>query len=87
MAEMLPVLLIVIFGQQFGERLSSRSAGFPWGGLVLALTWGAVHALTRGSPGAGLSGALFSLAAGGMYLALRRHAVPSFLAMTAAFII
>lgn len=50
--ETLVVVTVLACGQRAGELRFGRPA-VPWGGLVLALTWGAVHVLLQG-PAAGL---------------------------------
>ncbi len=66
------VLLIIIFGQHAGE-LWFKHHHVPWGGVLVALTWGLVHMLTKNDLQAGLlsagSGLLFGIA----YLAVRRN--------------
>lgn len=45
-AEAVVVSLIIGFGQRAGERCSGVGR-VPWGGIMLALTWGLVHFLTQ----------------------------------------
>ena len=47
--EVVLVLLIAAFGQQFWEALRKGRSQFPFGGVVLCCTWGAIHTLSRGS--------------------------------------
>ena len=51
---MVLVLLIAAFGQQFWEALRKGRSQFPFGGVVLCCTWGAIHTLSRGSLSTGL---------------------------------
>lgn len=81
------VLLIVVFGQKFAEALLRRESRFPWGGVVLCCTWGAVHILTKGSVATGAGVMVFSLAYGEIFLLLRRNAVWSYGMLAAAFIL
>lgn len=85
--EVVLVLLIVAFGQRFWEELRRGRSRFPFGGVVLCCTWGAVHTLSRGSLSAGLGVMAFGLMYGGMYVLLGRDARASYLAMLAAFVI
>ena len=52
--EVVLVLLIAAFGQQFWEALRKGRSQFPFGGVVLCCTWGAIHTLSRGSLSTGL---------------------------------
>lgn len=85
--EVVLVLLIVAFGQRFWEELRRGRSRFPFGGVVLCCTWGAVHTLSRGSLSAGLGVMAFGLMYGTMYVLLGRDARASYLAMLAAFVI
>ena len=48
--EVVLVLLIAAFGQRFWEALRKGRSQFPFGGVVLCCTWGAIHMLSRGEP-------------------------------------
>ena len=85
--EVVLVFLIVVFGQKFVETLLKKSSRIPWGGFILALTWGAIHVLTKGNLRDGLGTMAFSLMYGLMYLALEKDTKWSYLAMAAAFMI
>jgi hypothetical protein len=47
------VLLIIVFGQKAGE-LWFKQSRIPWGGILVGLTWGLVHMLTKGDLQTGL---------------------------------
>ncbi len=81
------VVLIVAFGQRFGEGLLGRESRFPFGGVLLCCTWGAVHILSRGSVSAGLGTMAFSLAYGGIYLLLGRDLRWAYAATALAFLV
>ncbi len=67
------VLLIIIFGQKAFETLLKKKTQIPFGGIVLALTWGAVHFISRGIDSwNGISCMIFSILSGIMYLKLKR---------------
>lgn len=85
--EVVLVFLIVVFGQKFVETLLKKPSRIPWGGFILALTWGAIHVLTKGNLTDGLGTMAFSLMYGLMYLALEKDTKWSYLAMAAAFMI
>ena len=46
--EMLLAGLIISLSQQAVECISGKQTMFPWGGIVLALTWGLGHYITKG---------------------------------------
>lgn len=86
-SRMLLVFLILAFGQKFFEALLGRQTSIPWGGILLALTWGLVHILSKGSLSAGLGVALFSLAYGEIYLQLDKNALWTYGIITLAFLV
>jgi len=76
LCEVAVVVLLVVLGQRAGELRFGRPA-VPWGGLVLALTWGATHILLQG-PATGLYAMLASLLYGLVFsLGNRRFAATS----------
>lgn len=85
--EVVLVLLIAAFGQQFWEALRKGRSQFPFGGVVLCCTWGAIHTLSRGSLSTGLGVMAFGLMYGAIYVLLGRDARTPYLAMLAAFVI
>jgi hypothetical protein len=76
-AEVLVMALIIAFGQRAGELRFGRPA-VPWGGLLLALTWGLVHIAVQGVA-TGLYGIVVSIAFGTIFILtgsrLRRSSV------------
>lgn len=70
-AELLVVVLIIGFGQQAGER-SFRPKWAPWGGVMLALTWGLVHALTQ-EPATAIYGVALSVVMGAVHVLTGRN--------------
>lgn len=87
MFEVVLVVLILVFGQKFGEVLSGKTIPIPWGGIVLCLTWGAIHSLTQGSLYTGIGVMTFSLIYGVIYLLLNRNFKYSYLFILLAFVI
>lgn len=85
--EVVPVLLIIIFGQKFVEEILKKKSKIPWGGVILGCTWGAVHILTQGSIETGISVMMFSLIFGEIYLLLNRNTKWSYLAVAVAFML
>lgn len=79
------ILLVIALGQRAGETAFGHPA-IPWGGLVLALTWGAVHILLQG-PATGLYAMAAAVLYGCIYAWCNRRAVPSYLLVTAAFVL
>lgn len=85
--EVVLVFLIVSFGQKFIETVLKKKSRIPWGGILLTITWGAVHYITKGNVVDALGTMAFSIAYGLIYLLLERNAKWSYLAMAAAFMI
>lgn len=82
LVESLIVVGMIALYQRAGER--DFDANYvPWGGIGLALTWGALHALMSGS----LEVLVLPLAMGVVYLVGKKHAVPVFLAVALVFVI
>lgn len=61
------ISLIVIFGQKAFETWF-RNEKIPYGGIVLALTWGLMHIVSKGSVAAGLLAAFGGFLYGAAYL-------------------
>lgn len=70
--ETVMVLLIIIFGQQAGE-IWFKKRWVPWGGILVALTWGLVHSLTKGDLLIGLVACFDGLLYGIAYLVVKRN--------------
>jgi hypothetical protein len=64
-------MLILIFGQKACE-VWFRKEKIPYGGIVVALTWGLVHILTKGSLATGILAAGAGFSFGVTYLLLNR---------------
>jgi hypothetical protein len=77
------MVLVVGFGQAFGERKFSKK-NIPWGGILLALTWGLSHWLNKGME-AGITCAIVALYFGISYLLLKKNAVYSWLLFAIAY--
>lgn len=83
------VTLIIIFGQKYGEnrfKVNIRKSLIPWGGLLLMITWGAVHMLTKDVM-VGVEGMIWSLVFGITYLVLRKNTKLTYLFVTLMFIL
>lgn len=59
--------LIIIFGQKACEKWFNNEA-IPYGGIVLALTWGLMHIVSKGSISVGLLSAFGGFLYGAAYL-------------------
>lgn len=70
-AETFLLSLIIVFGQQAGERWFGNTA-IPYGGIVLGLTWGLAHILSKGSAAVGLLSAAGGFLMGASYLIMGR---------------
>ncbi len=78
-------LLIIVFGQKAGE-VWFRKENLPYGGIVCGLTWGLVHALTRGSLLMGVIGMFFGFLLGVAYLLTGRDIRKSYPILLVMFI-
>lgn len=65
-------VLIIVFAQQAGEIWFKRS-NVPWGGILVALTWGLAHILTKGDLLVGLLSCLGGLLYGCVYLSCKKN--------------
>lgn len=59
--------LIIIFGQKACEKWFKKE-NIPYGGIILALTWGLMHILSKGSVAVGLLSAFGGFLYGAAYL-------------------
>lgn len=70
--ETILVYLIIVFGQEAGESLF-KTKNIPYGGILAALTWGLIHALTQGTLLAGILSAVFAVLFGVVYLLANKN--------------
>ena len=84
--EVLLVLLIIIFGQTAFEKWFNNNK-IPFGGILVALTWGIGHWYTKGSLGAGLYTAVGGFVFGGVYLLTNRNVKLSYILLCIMFIL
>ncbi|WP_028043905.1 hypothetical protein [Candidatus Stoquefichus massiliensis] len=69
------VCLIIIYGQKAIETLLKKETEIPFGGFLLAFTWGVFHFVSRGQGieiWNGISCMFFSVLSGIMYLKVKR---------------
>jgi hypothetical protein len=71
LAEAFLLSLIIIYGQRACEVWFKNEA-IPYGGIVLALTWGLGHIMSKGSVGVGLLAAAAGFLFGAAYLLVGR---------------
>ncbi len=80
------VLLIIIFGQMAFEKWSGNNS-FPFGGVLVALTWGLGHWLSKGSMATGLYTAAGGFVFGSVYLLTNRNVKLSYILLCIMFIL
>lgn len=80
------VMLIIVSGQKACEVWFGK-VNIPYGGIVVALTWGMGHWWTKGSPAAGIATAICGLALGSVYLLANRKAKLSYVLFCIMFIL
>ncbi len=84
--EVVLFMLIIVFGQKAFE-VWFKKANIPYGGIVVALTWGMAHWLTKGELAAGLSTAFEGFCFGVVYLLLNRNIKWTYVALCIMFIL
>lgn len=84
--EVAMVLLIIVFGQYAFEKWFKNDK-IPYGGILVALTWGLGHWLTKGSLGVGIYTAIGGFVFGGAYLLTNRNIKLSYLFLCIMFIL
>ena len=88
--EVMLVILIIIYGQKAIETLLKKENPIPFGGIILALTWGAFHFVSRGvglEIWNGISTIIFSVLSGVMYLRLNRKYLYSYLFIAMGYLL
>lgn len=82
------ICLIIIFGQKAFETLLKRKTQIPFGGIVLAFTWGCFHFISRGIDlWNGASCMIFSVLSGIMYLKLNRKIAYSYIFIALGYLL
>ncbi|MBR6402149.1 MAG: hypothetical protein IKS48_02040 [Eubacterium sp.] len=88
--EVMLVVLIIIYGQKAIENLLKKESPIPYGGIILAVTWGAFHFVSRGvglEIWNGISTMIFSVLSGVMYLRLNRRWLYSYLFIAVGYLL
>lgn len=84
-AELFVIVLIIGFGQRAGEGWF-RSKWVPWGGIILAMTWGLVHFLTQDAA-TGIYGVALSLVMGTVHTLTGKNLLITYPILLAIFIL
>lgn len=88
--EVVLIILIIIYGQKAIETLLKKESLIPFGGIILAMTWGAFHFISRGvglEIWNGISTMIFSVLSGVMYLRLNRKYLYSYLFIAIGYLL
>ncbi|WP_050635850.1 hypothetical protein [Candidatus Stoquefichus sp. SB1] len=84
------ILMIIIYGQKAIETYLHRESSIPFGGIILALTWGVFHFVSRGvgiEVWNGISCMIFSILGGFIYLNLKRKYGLSYLIIAIGYLL
>lgn len=65
-------VLMIVFAQHAGE-IWFKNGNIPWGGILVALTWGLVHILAKGSMLVGITACLGGLLYGSVYIISKKN--------------
>ena len=84
--ETLLFMLIIVFGQKACE-LWFKKENIPYGGIVVALTWGLAHWVTKGNFFVGVLAAAGGFCFGLVYLLLNRNIKYTYLTLCIMFIL
>lgn len=83
--ETILILLTISFGQKFMEGISKNKI-IPFGGLILAFTWGLMHILTQNFA-TGIFAFISAIIYGIVYLLLNKNSKYSYLSILLMFIL
>lgn len=84
--EVVLFMLIIVYGQKAFE-LWFKKTNIPYGGVMVALTWGMAHWLTKGTLAAGLYSAFGGFCFGVVYLLLNRNIKWTYIALCIMFVL
>lgn len=84
--ESLLMMLIIAHGQKAFENWFTNVKYTPFGGILLAVTWGLIHVLTQGAA-TGIYTVIQALLYGGVYLALHKDFKVSYVVITLMFML
>ncbi|NEZ46210.1 hypothetical protein FDF74_03165 [Clostridium niameyense] len=80
------ITLIIVFGQKAFDMWFKNNRNIPFGGILLAVTWGTVHFLTQGNS-TGMYTCILSILYGLTYLSLNGNFKISYIAITLMFML
>ncbi len=83
--ESMLITLIIIFSQEWGEKKFSNRK-LPYGGIVLCLSWGLIHILTKGLM-TGLYAAAISIILGISFVSYKKNIIFTFILVLIIFLI
>lgn len=78
-------MLILVFGQKAFEKWFKRP-NIPYGGIIVALTWGIAHIFTKASIMAGILSAISGLIFGVVYLLVNRDIKKTYIILFIMFV-
>lgn len=78
-------MLILVYSQKSFE-IWFRKENVPYGGMILAITWGLAHIFTKGSAKVGLLSGLLAFGFGVVYLLVNRDIKKTFLILFIMFV-
>ena len=84
------ILLIIIYDQKSMDGLLGKESPVPFGGIILAATWGVFHFVSRGvglEIWNGISTMIFSVLSGVMYLNLQKKYLWSYLFIAVGYLL
>lgn len=85
------ILMMIVFTQEAAERtLKTHKINLPhvpWGGIILAATWGAVHIITESNPLTAICYIILSLLGGSAHLAANKNIYLSYVFILLIFLI
>jgi hypothetical protein len=84
--ESLLILLIIAHGQKAFEKWFKNANHFPFGALLLTMTWGMIHILTQGVA-TGIFTCIQSILFGSIYLVLNKDIKYSYIAIAFMFML
>ena len=88
--EVMLVILIIIYGQKSVETFIKKESSIPFGGIILAMTWGIFHFVSRGvgiEIWNGISTIIFSVLSGLIYIKLNRNWLYSYLFIAMGYLL
>lgn len=88
--EVMLVILIIIYGQKSVETFIKKESSIPFGGIILAMTWGIFHFISRGvgiEIWNGISTIIFSVLSGLIYIKLNRNWLYSYLFIAMGYLL